>query len=595
MRLIRRWISQYLLSITLVLILGFLARGFVREARAVEPDYPESISSFFTDLEVRQDRSLRIRETIKYQTKSSKHGIYRYIPIVYRVDGKTMRIYPRDIKITDENQVSLPYVSSRNGNNLTLKIGDKDKTFTGSKTYVISYIMDRAVQNDGDNARLYWDITGEGWQFPISLTTVSLVASAPTIKDVRCYSGELGGNDQACVVVDADPHQAKLSYAKEVGYGDNVTIDVHFAGTVGFSPQVETEPWWIRLIERGFLLLTIIPGVLGLFFWYRFGRDYIFADRNFYDQTKRKSILRPLFVRLRPPLIYEPLEISPGYAGTILKEHYGPTDCVADILDLARRKYLQIVQVQKKTLLKAADYEFTKLNCKEGGLPKHEQLLLASIFSTASKVKLSKLKGKFYMSLEKVKNQAQKQLYEDGILIKFHQKYLFVGIGLVLWLAVFVWYMASFNIYFSWMTIGSALVTGMASLVCVIMTTVNLTQKSGKGTNYKVQIRGLRETIQRGKWREEIKEKHLFIEEVLPFSVATGVVGKLSHDMQGLGLKPPSYISSGQMTSLATHSFVQQFSSDLGKGLAYHPSSSSWSGGGGSSGGGGGGGGGGSW
>lgn len=90
-------------------------------------------------------------------------------------------------------------------------------------------------------------------------------------------------------------------------------------------------------------------------------------------------------------------------------------------------------------------------------------------------------------------------------------------------------------------------------------------------------------------------EKHLFIEEILPFAVALNVVDQLSRDMKELGLEPPKYMGG---TNFGTAAFVSSFTSDLGAGLTYNPSSSSSGGGGfggGSSGGGGGGGGGGSW
>src|SRR5690606_29155757 len=126
-------------------------------------------------------------------------------------------------------------------------------------------------------------------------------------------------------------------------------------------------------------------------------------------------------------------------------------------------------------------------------------------------------------------------------------------------------------------------------------------RKSARGVNIMLQARGLKATIQRGAWREKIKEKHLFIEEVFPFAVAFGVVDQLSEHMKQLGEEPPNYMGNAALNAASFQSFAQDFSSQVSSNLTYNPSSSHSSGGsgfssgGGFSGGGGGGGGGGSW
>jgi len=117
-------------------------------------------------------------------------------------------------------------------------------------------------------------------------------------------------------------------------------------------------------------------------------------------------------------------------------------------------------------------------------------------------------------------------------------------------------------------------------------------QKTAVGNNLWMQVRGLKQSINYGKWREIIKEKNLFIEEVLPFAVSLGVIDRLAKDMKDLDIEPPDYFHAGASGSLS-QDFVSQFNNDMNSSIAYNPSSSSS--GGSFSGGGGGGGGGGSW
>lgn len=111
--------------------------------------------------------------------------------------------------------------------------------------------------------------------------------------------------------------------------------------------------------------------------------------------------------------------------------------------------------------------------------------------------------------------------------------------------------------------------------------------------------KGFYQNLKRGAWRDKIKEKHLFIEEVIPYAVAFGTIKQLAKDMKDLNLQPPEYLDTFTAASLS--SFTQDlnnFAQATASNIAYNPNSgSSGSSGfsGGFSGGGGGGGGGGSW
>ena len=114
------------------------------------------------------------------------------------------------------------------------------------------------------------------------------------------------------------------------------------------------------------------------------------------------------------------------------------------------------------------------------------------------------------------------------------------------------------------------------------------------------QINGLKWYLGVSKWREEISEKHLFLEEILPLAIALRLVSKLAKDMEGLGIEPPSYL--GGITTHHLYRDLNNLSTKTANTLSSpgnYSGKSSWSGGSGfsgrSSGGGFGGGGGGSW
>lgn len=560
---------------------------------------PEAITSFSTRIEVKEDQSLQIVETIVYHTQSPKHGILRYIPIRYRREGRTVTLPPRDFKVTDEAGESIPFSRSSDGENVTLKIGRASETFTGTRTYVISYRVNEALETTSQGLRLYWDITGEGWSFPIMSSRAVVSAPTGTIGDVMCYSGAFGTNDGACSAARLDSHEAEFAYPRTVEPGDNFTVDVQFEGTSGFIVPTPTQKLFRALLSYWWVFVLLLPPILVFRVWYRMGRDYMYTRYNPYDHTVRHVQLKPILTRITPPFVYEPLDISPGQAGAMLDESYDNHDLVADVLDLARLKLITIKQIQKKTLFKTADYEFHKLKTISK-LPHHQRLIMEALFAGGEVVKLSELKGKFYSHIPKIREALFAELFAHTMFTRnpweFQKK---VGtVAIVIVVIAFVSWQVLAPFLFSFIPVIPITILVVLDLAIIFVLVTRLTQKTGKGFNYMLLSQGLRETIRRGKWREEIKEKHLFIEEILPFAVSLNVVDKLSADMKDLGLEPPQYVGGSTTGFTTTQAFVSGFTSDVSSNLSYNPSSSSGGGGsfgGGSSGGGGGGGGGGSW
>ncbi|MEP7166810.1 MAG: DUF2207 domain-containing protein [Candidatus Woesebacteria bacterium] len=591
----------------LACLFGFLffCSASKSQAQVLPATYdPERIGVFESLITVHQDTSITVEEKITYQTFLTKHGIFRTIPYQYNREGFNYTARIKQIIVTDGNGESIPYTQSYEKGNVVLKIGDKNSTFTGTKIYKLSYVVENAIQKSEGDARLYWDITGEGWQIPIDYSTATVRTQVGSIRSAHCYSGIYGGDDRQCVISNTNPTDHNFVYQKRINYGDNFTVDLLLTPQSAFVFPTPQQIVLKQILDNLWMVLLPLPILTLFFIWYRYGRDFMFVRYNVFDQSNREKILRPLFSRFPAPMVYEPLDITPGQAGAMLDEAYDSQDLVADILDLASKKYIKIEQVQEKTLFKNADYSFIKLKEADKDLPEHEKLILAGLFEEKKTVKVSELKGKFYLSIDLIKKSVFTSLFSQTMFTRdpntFQKKIatVMIGGGVFFYLILrfsefFLPYLTAFRPEQIIIAVSALLIEGIAGFFLI----KNLTQKTAKGFNYMQQARGLKETINRGKWREEIKEKHLFIEEILPFAVALGVVNQLTRDMKQLNIAPPSYFHGTSMNTFATASFLHSFSRDVGTSISYNPSSSSWSsgGGGGFSGGGGGGGGGGSW
>ena len=561
----------------------------------------EQIDLFNSDITIQSDTSLAITEVITYQTDETKHGIYRYLPYRYARNGLnyTTRI---DIQsVTDDRGQAIPYEQTRDRQFVTLKIGDADKTFTGQQKYVISYEVQEVLHRYDEHDELYWDITGEGWQVPVAASIATIHSPVAPITRAVCYAGPVGSDDGECQVVNQTENLVAVAYANTIDYGDNMTLVVALSKNNQLVFPTPTQELWAKIRENLSLLVFVVAPLIFGWWWWRHGRDRLYASPNVFSaDDAAPQTLAPLLGNRRIPFVYEPLkELSPGEAGVMMDEQADNQDVVAEIIELAHKKFIKIERTEKKKFLSSeTDYVLTKLKATSQGLPVVQAYLFDHFFADGDKsVKLSSLKGSFYQHMTKAKSLLMDSLTDKKLFAGNPSVVRGVGMGFAI-AAVVVMRIVMFISLEQGQWVALPLMVMAAPLTFLFAW--SLPAKTARGSNLAMQAKGLRQTIAYGKWREEIKEKRLFIEAVLPFAIALGVVDKLARDMADLNLEPPRYLQGpGLGQSLAFHSFMHEFGSQASSTLAYNPASSSTSGGsgfsGGSSGGGGGVGGGGSW
>jgi uncharacterized membrane protein len=243
------------------------------------------------------------------------------------------------------------------------------------------------------------------------------------------------------------------------------------------------------------------------------------------------------------------------------------------------------------------DYKLTKLNKSTDGLKDYQKYLLDSLFGDGNEVKISDLKDHFYIHLA----EFRKKLYEQMVIEKMFDESpettrgKWIGLGMLM---NFGMIFLLINLFVTPTGNGGPIVVVVIGLIGSIIIANSMPRKTAWGYSLSRQAEGLKYYLGKGKWREEISEKRLFLEEMLPLAITLGVVDKLAADMRELEIEPPKYFQGVALNSFVSD--MSNFSSVAATGLISAPSgNSSWSGGSGFSGGGGGGGfgggGGGSW
>jgi uncharacterized membrane protein len=593
-------------ALLLILFLSALALFFPVSSQAqVLP--PEYISHFESTISIQQNTNLLIEERISFHTDIPRHGIYRYIPYRSTRSGVNHTTEISDIEVENEKGTKYQVEKTRENGILNLRIGDPDETFTGEKTYVIRYQVEKALQQYDSADELYLDITGEGWQFPVLSVSTSILSPHAEIGQLRCFTGFYGSKDTDCSFqITAEGALFQTTTSIEPGENFTVVSELKRPNQLNF-PTAEKR-FIASIIDNWWIPTLFLPSAIMTILWLKKGRDWMFLSPNvFADDEASVQQKKPLFHRFRVPMVYEPIQhLTPAEVGAIENEQLEPREIVAEIVDLARQKLLKIEAHEKTGILgtslgESTEYSLHRLSKAEPkNLPEHQSYLLQELFRSGKQVEISKLRGKFSTKWQKFQELIWESVTKKGYFSANPKKVqgIYSAVAIVLLALAFI--LAAVVVEQRVDSFVPFLLVILQIPICILFA-LALPRKTARGVNIFLQAKGLKETIKRGAWREKVKEKHLFIEEVFPFAVAFGVVDQLSKQMQQLGEEPPQYLSNAALTAASFQNFSQDFTSEVSSDLSYNPSSSHSSGGsgfssgGGFSGGGGGGGGGGSW
>jgi hypothetical protein len=614
-------------SLASLAILGALLTSFAFAAPvSIAQTHTNSyaIKQYTSEIRLEKDTTLTVKETITINFPNPRHGIYRTIPVTHTINGKTIYTKLKVLSVKDDAGNVQNYTLTKQGKNMEIRIGDPDKTVIGTNTYVIIYSIERVLQRYKNHDEVYWNITGSEWDTEILNTKASFSSPFAGITDAKCYSGKVALQDDNCTANFTD-QSAEFASTIPISYGGDFTIVVALDKDNDLVFPSQASALLATLYYNWGYILAFLPLLYFSISWLKKGRDKKYlGDNIYYTPENNKEITKPLFAREHLPMVYHPIDnLSPSQVGTIVDEKVDSRDIVAEIIELARLGYMKIEKVQVKKLLKSTnDYIFHRTEKDIEGLMDYQVLLLKKIFdnhlssdvnrkineyfSDSEKIKesmnkslddkimiLSSLKNNFYLHLPSFKKTLYTNLHDmgyfDGNPDQIRTKWFTKGVIFYLFSILLL---SKFND-----------ATGNAIPIIILITTSpisallanNMPRKTAKGYSFMRQIKGLQFYLRKGKWRHEISEKNLFLEEVMPLAISLGVISEIAKTAKELHLKPPSYLSG--FSSVSWGGDISKFGKTTSSTLLSSPGGKSGGSGfsGGSSGGGFGGGGGGSW
>ena len=240
----------------------------------------ERIKSFLSDVTVNADASIDVTETIVVTSEGNqiRHGIFRDFPTTY-TDGHGQRVIVGfDVLGVRRDGRAEPYVLESLPNGTRIRIGDKDVWLEDAPhRYEISYRTTRQIGFFEKYDELYWNVTGNGWDFPIDAArvTITLPRGATIIQHAE-FTGSYGSTSDYSRVLAAEGNvfTAETTLALDPRQGFTVAVAWQ-KGLVAPPSDSDKWRWWIS-DNSGFFTLAL--GLLAsalyfLFAWNKVGRD----------------------------------------------------------------------------------------------------------------------------------------------------------------------------------------------------------------------------------------------------------------------------------------------------------------------------------
>src|SRR5215468_217752 len=131
----------------------------------------ERILDFVSDATVERNGDLTVTETIAVQAEGNeiRRGIFRDFPTTYhrRRDGSQVIVGFQVLSVT-RNGNAEDFTLENLNNGVRVRIGSANRILnTGRHDYVIKYVTTRQIGFFQDFDELYWNATGNGWNFTI--------------------------------------------------------------------------------------------------------------------------------------------------------------------------------------------------------------------------------------------------------------------------------------------------------------------------------------------------------------------------------------------------------------------------------------------
>jgi uncharacterized membrane protein YgcG len=379
----------------------------------------EEILSFHSDIQINTDGSLHVLESIKVRAENHqiKRGIFRDFPTVYQDNmGITTRVGFEVLSVKRDGSPE-DYHLDRLSNGIRIYIGKQNVILEPAiYNYQIEYRTTRQLGFFDKFDELYWNVTGNGWIFPIQqASSTVLLPQAVSANQINMngYTGAQGSTDQFLTHLIADSSEFYYETTQPLSSHEGLTIVLNWPKGIINEPSTQ-QRWQYFILDNKHNLYAvgglIVVFIYYLLVWLKVGKD------------PEKGVVVPLY--------QAPQGFSPASIRFISRMEFDDKCFSAALINLAIKGIISIKQdIKGKFIL--ARKEIAPVQLAPG-----ESAIMQELFDEGDSITLTQ--SEHARVIPALRKHAS-CLYEDyeKLYFRTNKKFFIPGILLSIAIAIF--------------------------------------------------------------------------------------------------------------------------------------------------------------
>ena len=477
-----------------------------------------AISDYKVDIRINGSEGMfEVNEIITVQFTQPRRGIFRNIPVKYRIDGKENSINVYDVRVK-----GYKYNTSTQGSDFVIRIGDPNVYVDGMQTYHISYKVKGAFMFMDDWTEFYWNLNGNTTETTTEKLSYTIALDKSVSMGEHDYfvrTGQVGAVDTNATI-SYYLNTFSGSTTKPLGVREGVTVGIRLPLDYVKRPT----QWELWLKEYGALGLSgfIFLIVSGIFYrlWAKYGKDY--------------PIIKA--VEFQPPK-----SLNPSEAGVIIDEKADNIDIMALLPYWAHKGLITIERIPKKR--GKDDHKLTKVAGLSNTAAPYEQIVFQRLFESGNTVTISSLENNFHEYLKSAKDSLKQHVQNMGV-------YYPVSVRMQVYLTIISVAITLLGIILGvgFASLSLALGCGLSGVAGMIAA-ANMLKKNEYGVKLYQQVNGFKMFVQsaeKDRIERMLKDDPDYFEKTLPYAMIFGYAKEWSKKFDGLLIEPPKwYVTHG--------------------------------------------------
>ncbi len=242
----------------------------------------EKIISFQSNIKVQDDGSMIVKETIRVNSGGERirHGIYRDFPVRYSDRAGNSYVVGFTVKEVLRDGKPEPFHIENRSNGKRVYVGRKDALISpGEYVYTLVYTTDHQLGFFKDFDELYWNVTGNGWEFMIDEATALVELPRDASRNIVSFAGYTGPQgSKAADFREAVDGSGLIRFTTTRPLGPREGLTIAIAWPKGYVKEPERSEKVLHFFTGN---IGIILGAAGLLLlvcyyiiiWVRVGKD----------------------------------------------------------------------------------------------------------------------------------------------------------------------------------------------------------------------------------------------------------------------------------------------------------------------------------